>query len=66
MATATVIDVGFMAEIGDAIREQLYALAHHPDPGHAADIAANLAGARLAVLRLRESLMQEAHDAGAG
>jgi len=55
-----------LAEIGNAIRDQLYALADRPDPGHAADIAANLAGARLAVLRLRESLMQEVHDAGAG
>jgi|GEM_PF-4769206 len=66
MATANVIDVGVMAEIGDAIRDQLHALADRPDPYTAADIAVNLDGARRAVLRLRESLMQEAHDAGVG
>ncbi|WP_133000244.1 hypothetical protein [Luteimonas arsenica] len=55
-----------LVEIGDAIRNQLHALANRPDADYAADVAVNLNGARRAVLRLRESLMQEANDAGAG
>lgn len=54
------------AEIGDAIREQLHALANRPDSDYAADVAVNLEGARRAVLRLREVLMQGATDASAG
>jgi hypothetical protein len=52
-----------LAEIGDAIRDQLHALAYAPDPHCAADVAINLDGARRAVLRLRESLMTEASGA---
>jgi uncharacterized membrane protein len=66
MTAAAMLEVSLMAEIGDAIRHQLHALADRPDPDTAANIAANLNGARLAVLRLRESLMKETHDAGAG
>ncbi len=66
MAAATVIDAGFMAEIGDAIRQQLHALADRPDPDTAANIAVNLDGARRAVLRLREAMMQGASYASAG
>lgn len=54
-----------LAEIGDAIRNQLHALADRPDPETAANIAINLDGARRAVLRLREALLKEPHDAGA-
>jgi hypothetical protein len=66
VTAAATIDASFMADIGDAIRRQLHALADRPDPHTAANIAVNLDGARRAVLRLRENLMQEVHDAGAG
>lgn len=63
---STVITEASLSDIGDAIRDQLHALSSRPDPATAADIAVNLDGARRAVLRLRESWMQEASDAGAG
>lgn len=47
-----------LAEVGEGILEQLIALAESPSPGRAAAVAANLEGARLAVLRLREHLME--------
>jgi hypothetical protein len=66
MTAAAAIEASLMADIGDAIRHQLHALADRPDPHTAANIAVNLDGARRAVLRLRESLIQEVRDAGAG
>ena len=55
-----------LAAIGDCISKQLHALANDPSPGRASDAAICLDGARRAVLRLREALMQEVPDAGAG
>ena len=52
-----------MADIGEALRDQLHALASDPSPDRAADVAANLDGARRAVLRLRDSLTMEASGA---
>jgi len=66
MTAAAITEASLMAEIGDAIRHQLHALADRPDPDTAANIAVNLDGARRAVLRLRETMMKEAHDASAG
>jgi len=66
MTATAMIEAGLMAEIGDAIRHQLHALADRPDPDTAANIAVNLDGARRAVLRLREALMQEGRDANSG
>jgi hypothetical protein len=67
MSAAEIQEASRIAEIGDAIRHQLHALADSPDPHTAANIAINLAGARSVVLRLREALMmQEAEDGGAG
>ena len=51
-------EASLMAEIGDAIRHQLHALADRPDPDTATNIAVNLDGARRAVLRLREAMMK--------
>lgn len=48
-----------MADIGDALRDQLHALASDPSPDRAADVAANLDGARRAVLCLREAVIAE-------
>jgi uncharacterized membrane protein len=65
--SAAVVSEASLADIGDALRQQLHELAERPDPDHAADIAANLNGARLAVLRFRERLMMEATShAGVG
>ena len=47
-----------LAEVGDCLREQLIVLSENPSPGRAAAVAANLEGARLAVMRLREHLME--------
>lgn len=62
MTTAAMIDPAAMAEIGEAMSNQLHALALDPSPDRAADVAANLDGARRAVLRLREALMREVLD----
>lgn len=48
-----------LAEVGDCIRDQLHALDSNPNPSRAADVAANLDGARRAVLRLRGALLKE-------
>ena len=55
-----------LSAIGDCINKQLYALASDRSPSRAADVAICLDGARRAVLRMREALMQEVPDAGAG
>ena len=60
--TAAEVD---LAAIGDCISKQLHALASNPSPGRAADAAICLDGARRAVLRMREALMQEVPDAHA-
>ena len=60
--TAAEVD---LAAIGDCISKQLHALANDPSPSRAADVAICLDGARRAVLRLRETLMQEVPDAHA-
>lgn len=63
---AIVSDAALMTDIGECIRDQLHALASDPNPSRAADVAANLDGARRAVLRLREALMLGVgDDAGA-
>jgi hypothetical protein len=59
MTSASRAEACQMADIGDALRDQLHALASDPSPDRAADIAANLDGARRAVLRLREAVMAD-------
>ena len=55
-----------LAEIGLALSRQLSELTNRPNADHAAEIAVNLDGARRAVLRLRESLMQQREMSNAG
>jgi len=52
-----------LAEIGDAIRDQLHALAADPTAARAEHVAANLNGAWRTPLRVREGLLLGAHDA---
>lgn len=59
MNSANRAEACLMSDIGDALRDQLYALANDPCPDRAIDVAANLDGARRAVLRLREAVMAE-------
>lgn len=56
-----------LPDLGDALAGQLQRLSIAPDPDGAAAVAANLEGARRAVLRLREALLseQEVPDAAA-
>lgn len=63
MTAAAVIEATLMADIGDAIRHQLHALADRPDPTPPPTLP-SFSTAPAAVLRLRESLMQEVHNAG--
>lgn len=63
MNSASRNDACLMGDIGDALHDQMHALAGDPSPDRAADIAANLDGARRAVLRFREALMMEASGA---
>lgn len=60
--TAAEVD---LAAIGDCISKQLRALDSDRSPSRAADVAICLEGARRAVLRMREALMQEVPDAHA-
>ena len=48
-----------LVEVGEALQRQLEDLARDPTPERAEAVAANLAGAQRAVLRLRESLLRE-------
>lgn len=48
-----------MPEIGAALDTQLMALGMDPSPERCLEVAANLDGARRAVLRLREAAMRE-------
>lgn len=57
--SAVADDANLMADVGDAIRDQLHALACDPSCERAANVAANLDGARRAVLRLREAMLAE-------
>lgn len=59
------IEPRLLAEIGDAIRDQLRALAADPTAARAEQVAANLNGAWRTVLRVREGLLRGKHDAGA-
>ena len=54
-----------MAGLGDTLCAQLEELGRDPTPERAAEIAANLAGAQRAVLRLHEALLLEAPGAAA-
>ncbi len=47
-----------LAEVGDAIQAQMAALSDDPTVERAEAMAANLLGARRAVLRLREALLR--------
>lgn len=51
-----------MPEIGAALDAQLVALSMDPTPERCAEVAANLDGARRAVLRLREATMRNGAD----
>ena len=64
MTSASHAEACQMADIGEALRDQLHALASDPSPDRAADVAANLDGARRAVLRLREAVMAEGSGNG--
>lgn len=48
-----------LPDIADTLHAQLCGLARDPTPEDAANVAANLAGAQRAVLRLREALQRE-------
>lgn len=48
-----------MPEIGDGLNAQLVDLWRDPTPQRCEAVAANLGGARMAVLRLREALLLE-------
>ena len=48
-----------LVEVGEALQRQLEDLALDPTPERAEAVAANLAGAQRAALRLRESLLRE-------
>lgn len=48
-----------LPDLGDALASQLQRLSLAPDIDDAAAVAANLEGARRAVLRLREALAKE-------
>ncbi len=65
----TAQDVAAMAaglpEIGDGLNTQLVELWRHPTIERCEAVAANLGGARMAVLRLREALLLEARPAEA-
>lgn len=63
---AASIEPRLIAEIGDAIRDQLHALAADPTAARAEQVAVNLSGAWRAVLGVRERLLLGAHDAAAG
>ena len=56
--TASELAAG-MADVGDALSDQLRRLSLDPDAEAAAAVANNLDGARRAVLRLREALSKE-------
>jgi len=62
--SAASIEPILLAEIGDAIREQLHALAANPTPARAEQVAANLSGAWRTVLRAREGLLRAAREVG--
>lgn len=48
-----------LPEIGDGLAAQLVALWRDPTPERCEAVAANLSGARMAVLRIREALLSE-------
>ena len=56
---AAMSDSSLIADIGDALCDQHHMLATDPRANRAADIAANLEGARHVVMRLREALLME-------
>lgn len=49
-----------LQDLADGLQAQLVALSEDPTPARCEAVATNLDGARRAVLRLREALMQEA------
>lgn len=64
---SAVITAASLAEVGDAIRDHLHALANNPSAAAAADVIVTIEGARREVQRLRTELMQaqEVPDDGA-
>ncbi|MEG3156840.1 hypothetical protein ACKVMH_02880 [Lysobacter zhanggongensis] len=59
---AAMTDARLLADVGNALCGQLHALALDPTSGRAADVAANLDGARHAVLRLRETALRTVNE----
>ena len=53
-----------LVDLGDGIHAQILELAHRPTADGAEILAANLAGARLAILRFRERLVAEGEGRG--
>jgi hypothetical protein len=53
-----------LPEIGDGLQVQLHELYARPDPTAADQLAANLDGARRAVLRLAETIRREGDGGG--
>jgi hypothetical protein len=54
-----------LPEIGDGLQAQLHDIYFRPEPAAAEHLAANLDGARRAVLRLAEAIRREGRGDGA-
>lgn len=48
-----------LPDVGDGLQGQLHELSARPSPDRCEQLARNLEGARLSVLRLREALLRE-------
>lgn len=65
-APSATITSASLSEIGDALHRQLDSLASDPTPSRCAEIAINLGGAALAVMRLRAELTRDSTEVAHG
>lgn len=58
-APATVVPISNLVDLADSLQGQIVALTDDPTPERCEAVAANLDGARRAVLHVREQLLEE-------